>query len=161
MRLFIAIVLKRDTIRYIDKITMQLKANNVNGIYTRTDNIHITLSFLGEVDENKVDDIKNIMSTLNLCELKEIIFDEICNLKDMIIIKIRKSKELNDLYMDLNRKLFKANYLKEVKDFFPHITLIRETKKVINKQINLQANVQDVVLFESKRINQLLNYIPK
>ena len=48
MRLFIAICLKRDTIRYIDKITMQLKATMLMD-YTRTDNIHITLSFLGEL----------------------------------------------------------------------------------------------------------------
>src|SRR3989344_6331769 len=64
MRTFIAIDLPDDLKKEILKLQFALKKENIfSGNWTS--NFHITLKFLGEVDEKKTEKIKNILE--NIC----------------------------------------------------------------------------------------------
>ena len=68
-RCFIAIDLPREAINSIKDIQKLLKKQSLfNGKFTETENLHLTLKFLGEIDEEKIGGIKK--------KLREIKFDE-------------------------------------------------------------------------------------
>lgn len=68
-RCFIAIDLPREVINSIKDIQKLLKKQSLfNGNFTEPENLHLTLKFLGEIDEKMVEEIKKI--------LQEIKFDE-------------------------------------------------------------------------------------
>ena len=69
IRCFIAIDLPREVINSIKDIQKLLKKQSLfNGNFTEPENLHLTLKFLGEIEEEKVEGVKK--------RLKEIKFDE-------------------------------------------------------------------------------------
>ena len=68
MRAFIALDLPREAINEIKRIQEQIKKRNLfTGKFTETENLHLTLKFLGEISEEDVEKVKT--------KLKEIKFD--------------------------------------------------------------------------------------
>lgn len=58
MRLFIALPLKEHVKDQLDKLTATLKRHGGSVKWVKADNIHLTLRFLGETEENLVEKIK-------------------------------------------------------------------------------------------------------
>jgi len=57
MRLFLAVELNNETIRKIDQIENEFKVKDLDIRFVEPKNLHITLKFLGEVDESKMNDV--------------------------------------------------------------------------------------------------------
>jgi len=69
MRTFIALDLSREIKNEIKKIQQLIKRQNLfTGKFTDVENLHLTLKFLGEIDEEKIEEVKK--------ELKEIQIDK-------------------------------------------------------------------------------------
>lgn len=62
MRMFIAVDLNEDARKRISGITEGLKSKGFDVRWVNPENIHITLKFLGEVNEDSVKDIEGIIS---------------------------------------------------------------------------------------------------
>lgn len=171
MRLFIGIKLDEIALKKVLAIMDSLYQNGIRGNFTNKNNIHLTLSFLGEINENNVSEIINI---INDEEIKEIInkienlhITKMKPLKDMIVLELELTKSLEQLQKTLTKKLKNKGYRLEDRSYYPHITLVRQYTKSSNdmyitnivKDVDIFSTVTKVILFESKRIRKDLIYI--
>ena len=160
MRLFIGIKFDEKTMVLIDRIQGMLYNEGVKGNFTNKNNIHLTLSFLGEVNNDKVDVLKKIIDSIDVSKINTIDITGIDVLKDMIILNVNKSVELDNIYNDLVNKLSSNNFNIDKRPYFPHVTHVREKNKDYKKELNIKSKFTKITLFESTRINGVLTYIP-
>lgn len=160
MRLFIGIKFDEKTMVLIDRIQGMLYNEGMKGNFTNKNNIHLTLSFLGEVNNDKVDVLKKIIDSIDVSKINTIDITGIDVLKDMIILNVNKSVELDNIYNDLVNKLSNNNFNIDKRPYFPHVTLVREKNKDYKKELNIKSKFTKITLFESTRINGVLTYIP-
>jgi 2'-5' RNA ligase len=165
-RIFLAIkiapndLLTNMIIKFKDN-TLQDKIKWVN-----LDNIHITLKFFGETEENKIFEIvDNITNTIKDKKQFQIEISEIgifgSKYKPQIIwLRIKRKKELTNLIEQINNNLENIGFIKDRQNIVPHITIGRinyiTDKKIFNATIkeintpNIQSvNVNEILLFES------------
>jgi len=125
-RCFIAIDLSREAINYIKEIQKLLKKQSLfNGKFTESENLHLTLKFLGEIDDKKIEEIKK--------KLKEIRFEKfevrlgevgVFSKKFIKIIWIKlNGKGVFDLQKEVDEKL--KELFNPEERFMSHITLAR------------------------------------
>jgi len=158
MRVFIGIKLN-DCISEIKSIIENLKVEGGQANYTKLDNIHITLEFLGEISVMDIEKIKEIFSFVKQ-KCFEISLNKITNFKNMIILGVQNNEHLNLLQARLNESLKQRGFLLQNRKYFPHVTLARKSNIEIKKDINLICQVKEIILFSSSRINNELIYKP-
>lgn len=161
MRLFIGIKLDDSVIKKTNNYFKYFYTEGIIGNYTKSSNLHLTLAFLGEIEESKVSLLLSLIDSIELKNLNKIKISKITKFKDMLIYEVEKSRELNVIYDELIAKLEEHSFNTEKRVFYPHITLIRKTNKFIEKEILFESVVNKITLFESKVINNQLIYIPK
>ncbi|MCL2472597.1 MAG: RNA 2',3'-cyclic phosphodiesterase, partial [Treponema sp.] len=64
MRLFIAVNFNGDTIKKILEIQNRIRSQSQKGSFTREENFHLTLAFLGETPGEKVDTLCMIIKDI-------------------------------------------------------------------------------------------------
>lgn len=159
MRSFIGIKLN-DCIEDIKNIINHLKQEDKLANYTRIENIHLTLEFLGEIELKDIKKIKEVFQEINANEFN-LKINKITNLKDMIILKVKENKELTKLQNTIHDKLESLGFKLEKRKFLPHITIARRTSLRIDQNISLTSKINSIILFESIRLEGILTYIPK
>ena len=167
IRSFIAIELPKEIKEDLGKIQDELKKSNADIKWVEPKNIHLTLKFLGNVDEKKLEDIKRILRNLSerykgfFIELSRIgAFPKISSPR-VIWIGIEKGKEeLSKIFLELEEQLENIGFKKEERGFSSHITigrvrsvlnrirLIEEVKK-INSLSRLSLSCNKITLFKS------------
>ena len=137
LRCFIALELSREIIDEIEEIQKLIKKKNLfYGKFTEPENLHLTLKFLGEIPEEKLEKIKK--------ELKKIKFQNfdvslseagtfINRYNSLLWVKLN-GKGIWDLKSIIDEQL-KDIFPKE-EEFMSHITIAR-MKKISNKNIFL------------------------
>jgi len=158
MRAFIGIKLV-DCISKINSIIEDLKQKDKYASYTKLNNIHITVEFLGEINEKDIEKIERIFSSLDF-KFFEISLNRIENFKEMLILGVQNNKDLNLLQARINANLRSDGFLLQERKYFPHVTLARKTDIQIKENINLSSVIKEVILFSSARINNELVYKP-
>lgn len=152
-RCFIAIDLPREIISHIKDVQKLLKKQNLfNGNFTEPENLHLTLKFLGEINEEAIEEVKK--------RLKEIKFDEfevrlggvgVFSKKFIKIIWIKLSgvgvwglqKQIDDKLKDLfgEEGRFMAHItIARVKNVGDKKGLLDYTQKIKTKNINFKIN---------------------
>jgi len=133
MRVFIAVEISNEEI--LKKITTFQKNIKINAKPIRIDQIHFTLQFLGEIDEVKCQQVKNVLSEISFSQF-EIALNGVGgfpNLKNprVIWVGIEKdgAKRLTQLANQVGTKLTKIGFEKD-KKFKPHLTVFRVKKKI-------------------------------
>ncbi|NIO22441.1 MAG: RNA 2',3'-cyclic phosphodiesterase [Candidatus Aenigmarchaeota archaeon] len=58
MRCFVAVDLEKDLVKHIKELQNEIRNLNVDVKFVETENLHFTLKFLGELNENEIDVIK-------------------------------------------------------------------------------------------------------
>ncbi len=141
MRYFIAINLPENTRKKILEITRDFPEKGIKKI--RGPNLHLTLKFLGELDENKVDKIKQVLDKINYnkfdVSLKDFGFFPGDNFVKVVWIGVEKGKEeLIELQKQIDLELKNLGFKPET-NFEPHLTIARvnflENKKEFLEKI--------------------------
>ncbi|MEK6873776.1 MAG: RNA 2',3'-cyclic phosphodiesterase [Nanoarchaeota archaeon] len=133
MRVFISIDLPENVLDELCKIQNEIKKTGlIKGKLTERENIHLTLKFLGDVDE---DNMKNIKDKLNKMKFKkfELRLDKLGVFNERVIRIIWVSvsgKEIFELQKDIDLHL--SDLFEKEDRFMGHITIARP-KFVKNK----------------------------
>lgn len=133
MRAFIAIKPSKEIIARLGAIETSLNTGKIKGAWVKPENAHLTLKFLGSINETQVEKIE---AAMKLSVLKTLIrpftlsvhgINVFPSLKAprIIWIGIDKNDSLNRLYSGLEDELSKIGFEKEGRAFHPHLTLCR------------------------------------
>ena len=127
MRTFIALELPKEIIDEIKKIQNLIKKQSLfTGKFTETENLHLTLKFLGEISEEQVEEVKKRLSEI---KIEKEIFAEIGEVgvfsKSFIrIIWVKlNGKGIFDLQKQIDEKL--KDIFPSEERFMSHITIAR------------------------------------
>lgn len=134
MRCFIALDLPREAINKIEEIQELIKKKNLFiGKFTESENLHLTLKFLGEISEEQVEEVRK--------KLQEIEFNEfeaslgvvgVFSKKFLKIIWIKlNGKGVFDLQKKIEESL--VGLFPQEARFMSHITIAR-VKKVFDRE---------------------------
>lgn len=131
MRLFIAINFDKEVKAQVLNIIDGIKGYSKKGSFVNKDHMHLTLEFLGEVPEDRVNDIKLAMNSITV-EPFSIILSKVGFFKrddgDICWLGIEENKNLKDLQADLHQHLKEKGFVLDSRDFTPHLTIGRKVK---------------------------------
>lgn len=163
-RLFISIPVDNFIIKKISKKIYNLNLPWDRIKTTKIENIHITIKFLGDTSIESIpiiiDSLKQATDNSKSFVLevdKTDIFNE--NNPRTLVLKFKESKELNQLFNNIEEELFNNGIAnKENRKFKPHITIARvkqhsefkEFKDYINWEIQGDSEVPYIELVESE-----------
>ena len=168
MRLFISINFDQPTRANILKVQERLRREG-NGNFSSEENLHLTLAFLGEIDEERVSAVKEAMDTVYVPELNlrfsDIGFFRTGKNQDSQLwwIGLEENKLLSKLQAGLTKELKARGFVLEDRAFKPHITLARELhlykwdKQALFPK-KFTATAEHISLMRSHRVNGKLTY---
>ena len=173
MRTFIAIEFDRQTKEALHEYSREIRLMTKAGNFSYKENLHLTVKFIGEVQENDIPIIKRIMDEASgLVEPFDIEFTGLGSFKtgsDHILwIGVKASDPLIETCKYVNAALFAKGFKGDNKPFKPHITLGRrvlfktsmeDIKSKIKPEIK-PVHAKGLTLMESVRVRGRLMYIP-
>jgi 2'-5' RNA ligase len=166
-RTFIAIKIpiSNKTQELLNRLKIDFEDEKIKWI--EDNNIHITLFFLGNTEEGKINEIsaeltkifKRVKSFDILCKGLGV-FRSVFNPK-ALWVGIEKSKALDQMYLAIQKAMSSHGFVLENKEFKPHITIGRakfikdkdRLRRLINnfKDIEIQKlKISEVYFYESK-----------
>lgn len=163
MRLFIAINFNADTRSRLLSLRNELRSNSPHGRFVSSENLHLTLAFLGECDAEQTTAAKTALNMLTF-ELFPISINRVGSFKrncgDIWWVGVQSSPELIKLQGELTKRLRETGFTLEKRKFSPHITLGREveTNYVFGKIPPFGEMVTSVELMKSERVEGKLTY---
>lgn len=170
MRIYIAIDFEDNIKNYFDKLTSDIKKHCTNGSFTEKNNFHLTIRFIGEVDDLQITKAKEVIEKAVL-KIKP--FDLLINnlgifkrkKTNILWIGVEQNTVLSELYKELSTLLKESKIPFYDKLFMPHITLGRrvlfnEDSEDLNNLIQFERisiPVKSLSLMASKEENGKLN----
>ena len=122
MRLFVAIPLSQEMQKSITTAMHELKKTGVKGSYVPGQNLHLTLAFIGEVDDAKV--VRKALETVSYKPFK-LSLDEFGAFQDTLYVGVRGNQGLSNVAKTVRIVLAARGIHYDEKKFVPHITLVR------------------------------------
>lgn len=166
MRLFIAINFDQQTVDQIIAVQHRLRLLGT-GNFSRPENLHLTLAFLGEVAPARIAAIHDAMDNTTVLPMA-LTFDHVGCFKrdggDIWWIGLQENASLLSLQQALAGHLADAGFLIERRHFSPHITLAREVRLTARPDRStllkspFTARVGAISLMRSERIGGRLTY---
>ena len=152
MRLFIAIKIPEDIKEYISELQKQIDTANNKISLVNKDNIHLTLKFLGEVQPNDIETIKESLNNVKFksfsVHLNDVDVFPNENYIRVIWIGLEPEENILELQKNIDESL-KSLFRKE-KDFKSHLTLARV--KYIEDKNNFINKLKNIKI-ENKKID--------
>jgi 2'-5' RNA ligase len=153
MRLFIAIDIDNDVCKAVAKLQQELigRLRNQKGLkWVEPENMHLTLKFLGEADESRVDEINAAVEIA--CGDKKAFEFSLSTVgtfgrpaKVLWLGSEKQSDELVKLAADLEQALEGLGFEKEARPFSTHLTLGRIKDSGVDKNLRqVLKNYQQV-----------------
>ena len=176
LRLFISVNFDSAVKEQLLEIQGQLRSQCARGNFTRSENLHLTLAFLGETPEEQVPSILKIIEDVRIAPdvLPEAGHFEISfshtgcfthSHKELWWIGVDENCpglcRLKAIHGELIRHLSDAGISVDKRPFNPHITLGREVKHLQQITLNcseIKAKVNRISLMKSERIGGKLAY---
>lgn len=123
MRLFVACSPSKETIRSLSDYQNKLKAKHIGGNYTSAGNMHITLAFIGEIDN-----YADIVKALNSVKFSSfsLSFGLTGSFGSLWWASPELDDRLNALARNVREALKNADIPFDTKPFKAHITLLRK-----------------------------------
>ncbi|MBC7363984.1 MAG: RNA 2',3'-cyclic phosphodiesterase [Candidatus Aminicenantes bacterium] len=167
MRVFIAVDLEDSVKEQLANLIENLKPAGRNIKWVARENFHLTLKFLGEIDEGQVEIVREVLIKLShqyrpfSLKLKGTgSFPPGQNRMRVIWVGLESGPELFRLQKELEEELERKGFPKEERAFSPHLTLGRakqpqnqeKLKKMLEKFSNRefgQMMVKEITLFQS------------
>lgn len=140
MRLFIAVELPKEVKELVSGVAEQLKDFDLR--FVKPEHMHVTLDFLGEVDDKDLDSIKDKLNSVifNKFTLKTLSFGFFPNAKHIRVVWL--GLERNETFFKLQHDIRELFSHKE--KFMPHITV---------------ARARDVIIRDAHKLNESMNSI--
>jgi len=139
-RTFIAIEISDAVRQKIADVQAELKKENERISWTRPENIHVTLKFLGDVEENKIDGIagvvQKIAENIQSFTVKVKTLGAFSNLRRARVLWVgleNVSAELTQIAEQLEPGLSQLGFPKEERKFSPHLTIGRVKSALSNR----------------------------
>ncbi|HLD89061.1 MAG TPA: RNA 2',3'-cyclic phosphodiesterase [Candidatus Nanoarchaeia archaeon] len=141
MRLFIAVEIPEEHKGYLRELQKKIKCDEAMMTFVR--DFHLTLKFLGEVDEKKIDEIKGLIDCADFKRFEAFVDDKIGFFPSeknprVIWLNIEPEEKFAELKEIIDNKLEKL-FVKD-KNFKAHITLARikfvKEKELFQKKID-------------------------
>lgn len=128
MRLFIAVNFPENVKDQLSRITFILRKGSESGNFVPRENFHLTLAFLGETPEDRIDCLKEAMEQVRSNHFNLTIsglgkFNN--HGGDIYWMGISDNPELGSIRSDLTGELKARGFVLDNKDFRPHLTLGR------------------------------------
>ncbi|MFT9494088.1 RNA 2',3'-cyclic phosphodiesterase [Anaerosolibacter sp.] len=174
MRVFIAIEIEDGLKAYLGEKQQEVRTHSEKGNFTRLENLHLTLRFMGEVPNQGIEKIKEAMEAaaeqINAFQMTLGALGEFPKgNKKILWMGIHQGQPaLQQLYNDLEQCLEERGFPREERGLNPHITLGREIvlqkpfgelKEAITVE-DKTIEVKGITLMESTRIQGVLTYVP-
>lgn len=173
MRLFIAIDIPKAVREKIRAIQSDLKRMSESGRFVPVDNMHITLSFLGETRDivGPVNAMRRAVRGIRPFDLSvsSYSFFERGGSKTSFLSVRGDTEELNALHESLVSALRDEGHPGDDKRFTPHITLgrnvihnedVTRAMRAATENIDLPIHAGEIILFESLRTPHGMIYTP-
>lgn len=169
MRLFIAINLNEPWMDWLMNAAGILKQSSDQGRFTLRENLHLTLVFLGETEEDRLGLVKSAMNRVNSKSFSL----EIAELGrfrrhggDLYWAGVKENETLMKLQDKLSKELLLEGFSLEKRAFSPHLTLGRQVKlrddfqklKALAEGEVPPMEVRRFSLMKSERINGRMVY---
>ena len=123
MRLFISLNFDANTVESLCNLQSMLRDNGVEGNFTKPQNLHMTLAFIGEY--GKPDDVLDVMEEVPFRYIP-ICFSDVYVHREMVLVSIAHNPGLESYVRRLRRALAEKGIPFDRKNFNPHITLVRK-----------------------------------
>lgn len=174
MRVFIGLELGEEANEALATLQNDLKPYVERGRFTRKENFHLTLWFVGETDSAQVGLINHAIEDVAMhfgpfeIELGALNAFQKKNRKILWVGLSSGLYHLENLYKAIEREFKHIGLYKEPGDFKAHITLGRQFS-LLDTVPSLRARysvrpvkcpINHITVFESKRVNDLLTYVP-
>lgn len=151
IRTFIAIEISESVRQKIAALQSDFKKRKERISWAKPGNIHLTLKFLGDVEEGKIKLIGEALATATKefqpfsFFVKELgAFPNIRRPRVLWVGIENSTKELSDIQIEIEDQLNQLDLLKEKKKFNPHLTIGRVKSQVSNEFIeNFKASIFD------------------
>lgn len=162
MRLFAAITLSPAFRQAVLETAGQLRAQCASGSFSRPENLHITLAFLGELPSPSP--ARRALEQVDFSPFP-ITLQGAGHYGDLWWAGLQHSPQLLALSKQVRRELDKQGVSFDQKPFRPHITLARRTVLLSPGDVSLKAEpvsmqVESIVLMKSQRVQGRLIYSP-
>ena len=131
MRLFIAINFDENVKQKLIATQNKLREYAVAGNFTKEENLHLTLVFLGETESSRLGIIKSVIDKVESQRFETILngtgkFSR--HGSDLVWVGIEKNACLDKIQSQLYKGLSSAGFTLENRPFSPHLTIAREVK---------------------------------
>ena len=160
MRLFVAIEFSPEVKESLLKVISELKKQGASGNFTRSENLHITLAFIGET--SRVAAAKACLERIDFTGF-DLRIGGGGNFGDLYWVGIEKNPSLSALASFVRSELISAGFAIDEKPFKPHITVARRLSSPKPPRFSAERKcmrVGEIILMRSDRINGKLVYTP-
>ncbi len=123
MRLFVAIRLSDEMTKSLTGTMHDLKKQGIKGNYIPTQNLHLTLAFIGETDE--VPAVKAALKEISLKPFR-LTLSQMGSFGNILWAGVKGNQGLSAAARQVRDALDQAGIAYDQKKFEPHITLVRK-----------------------------------
>jgi len=125
MRIFIGVFLPEKVRKEVSEIQNKLKKLELfNGKFAELDNLHLTLKFIGEVDEKKVDEVKKVLKKIKSKSFESSINEAGLFTPSRPRILWLHMSAAEELQKSIDSEMTKMGFVEEER-FMSHITIAR------------------------------------
>jgi 2'-5' RNA ligase len=161
MRSFIGADFNRDIKDSIAGIQHIVRENSEKGRFKYVGNFHLTLKFLGEVQQTKIPDIGRSLSNVALKHRKIHLnidkigyFDGKGSIHALWLGFSGELDKLSALYSDIDEEMHRLGMKKEIKKYTPHITIAQDLiLKVPFERLKEKVDFKSFSIVEIKEIS--------
>jgi len=144
MRLFVALAIPTEVQENLASLIRELKSADSRPKWINSNNLHVTLKFIGEVAPEKVIEIGEALAVVRtqrqvIAEFRGIGFFPDARRPSVVWAGIQPSDILCTLAAEVNRVLALVGISREEKNFVPHLTIARF------KEMRLSAGLRDEI----------------
>jgi 2'-5' RNA ligase len=167
MRTFIAIDLSVEIKNQLSHLVNFLKPPARDIKWVARENYHLTLNFLGEIDDRQVDIIRTVLDEVVKRHNQFVLtmkgagsFPRGQSRMRVIWVGVAEESELLSLQQDVEESLFRKNFRREERPFSPHLTIGRakvpENQERLRKELEKYSQkefgsmlVKEITFFQS------------
>jgi 2'-5' RNA ligase len=159
VRLFVALEVPAAVRKKLSGLVQSLRAIDSRPKWVRTDNLHLTLKFIGEVPEAKLATIRNSLAGVRSASAAELTFRGLGFFPDekrprVFWAGIEAKPNVRELAAEIEQRLEKQGIPREQRNFSPHLTLARFQPPGLPDKLRSAIAVHASEEFGSMRTNQ-------